>query len=100
MQAERRATDIARDILKSASDGASFSIEEETTPQNIPSDTAQETKAAVNAGPSSTAPSGGDFSGLIQQLADLRAEENAFAANATAFKKIDESLGTLLDDKG
>lgn len=100
LQAERRATDVAHDILKSASEGASFSIDEGTDPQNIPSDAAQETKAALITGPSSTAPSGGDFGSLIQQFADLRAEENAFKASATAFKKIDETLGSLLDDEG
>lgn len=100
LQAERRATDVARDILKSTSEGASFSIDEGKDSQNIPSDAAQETKAATIAGPSPTAPSGGDFGSLIQQFADLRAEENAFKANATAFRKIDETLGSLLDDEG
>jgi len=99
LQAERRATDIAKDILKSASEGASFSIDEGADPQNIPSDAATPTKAANITGPSSTAPSGEGFGNLIQQFADLRAEENAFKASATAFKKIDETIGTLLDDE-
>jgi len=98
LQAERRATDVAKDILKSTSEGASFSIDEGKDP--LPSDTAQETKAPAITGPSSTAPSGGDFGNLIQHFADLRAEEQAFKASATAFNKINESLGTLLDDEG
>lgn len=100
LQAERRATDVAKDILTSASNSATFSLDEGSDPQSIPSNAAPPTKAATITGPSSTAPSGGDFGSLIQQFADLRAEENAFKANATAFKKIDETLGSLLDDEG
>jgi hypothetical protein len=104
MQAESRATDIAKDILKLSAEAASFTVDGLDEPANTPSDTANDTKA-TETGPSSTADlSTGDYSSLIQQFADLRAEENAFKASAAVFKSIDETsdeaLGSILDDKG
>jgi len=92
LQAERRATDIAKDILETAAKSSSFSLEQQNSPETRPANTAPSSAPL-------SAPNGNDFGNLIQQFADLRAEENAFAANATAFKKIDETLGTLLDDE-
>ncbi len=93
LQAERRATDIAKDILKTASGESGFSVED-------PSETTKSAGQSLNtATPPAPQPNGEGFGNLIQQFADLRAEENSFKASATAFKKIDEALGTLLDDK-
>ena len=104
LQAERRATSIAKDILNAASANASsFSAETERAAQNTqtaPSDIANTTPTATQTGPSSTAPTGPQLGSFIQQFSDLRAEENAFAANAKAFQVIDETLGNLLDDEG
>ncbi len=94
LQSERRATDIAKDILASTSESASFSSFEAQASKTLPSDTAPATS-----GPSTTAFTGPGFGSLIQQLADLRAEETTFKANVAAFKKIDETLGSLLDDE-
>jgi len=92
LQAEQRATDIAKDILKTTSDSTSFKLETQTG-ENISQPSSQ------LSGTAASVPSGAGFGNLIQQFADLRAEENAFKASATAFKKIDETLGALLDDE-
>jgi len=93
LQAERRATDIAQEILDtSAKSASSFSIDTETEAAPDQANSTAETGAPVT-------PEAG-YGSLIQQFADLRAEEHAFQASATAFKKIDETLGTLLDDEG
>ena len=104
LQAERRATDIAKDILKTTSEAASFSTEEgnnalppsDAAANNIPNN------SAGNSGPSTAASTinQSGFGDLIQQFADLRAEQHAFEANAKVFKAADESLGTLIDDLG
>ncbi len=94
LQAERRAADIAKDILKTTSKAASFTVREDADLSGIP-----KTQAEDN-GPDTVVninnPSG--FGDLIQQFADLRAEQRAFEANAKIFKAEDESLGTLIDD--
>jgi len=103
LQAERRATDVAKDILNLSAEGASFSLEGIEDAQDFPSDTAQSTQAA-STGPGTTPSSSAGYGNLIQQFADLRAEEQAFKANAKVFKSLDETydkaLGSLLDDKG
>ena len=92
LKAERRATDIAQEILKATGEAASFSLEEETTaPQGTP---------AAGAPVGRSAASGVGYSDLLQQMVDLKAEEHAFRANAKAFSRIDDTLGSLLDDKG
>lgn len=106
LQAEKRATDIAREILKSSSEAATFSRElESATPDaqtatdSTTFDPAFGTKpATLRATPPST--QGPGYSDLLQQMVDLKAEEHSFKANAKAFKRIDETLGSLLDDKG
>jgi len=92
LQAEKRATDVAKDILKATSESPSFQLDLEKSDENS---TATSSPNSGGAPPVNTS-----FGNLIQQFADLRAEENAFKASATTFKKIDETLGTLLDDKG
>lgn len=94
LQAERRATDVAKDILKSTGQEFSRKVDAETNA------TEGADKLPAVSGTAPTAATGSDFGNLIQQFADLRAEEKAFQASATAFKKIDEGLGTLLDDEG
>ncbi len=93
LQAERRATDIAKEILQSTRSSPSFSDTLETKQQE-----SQTAPAEAQAEHSQTGAA--DYGSLIQQFSDLRAEENAFKANATAFKRSDETLGSLLDDKG
>lgn len=93
LQAERRATDIAKEILQSTSSSPSFS----DTLENK-----QDTQAPI-ATKAQTEPQqtpAADYGSLIQQFSDLRAEEHAFKASASAFKRVDETLGNLLDDKG
>ena len=96
LQAERRATDIARDILKNTSEAAAFNLDSDAnTTQNTA--TQQENNAPTNA----SAVSNPGFEGnLVQQFADLRAEHRAFEANAKVFTEVDETLGTLLDAVG
>lgn len=98
LQAERRATDIARDILRSTSSSAASFSDTVDTPAQIQT---PDTDATSNSQPTSQSSlSTPTFGSLIQQFADLRAEEQAFAANAKAFSTIDETLGSLLDDEG
>jgi len=93
LKAEQRATDIAKDILKTTSDNASFKVEEDNRDNT--------TQAAPQpSGTNANNLNGSGIGNLVQQLSDLRAEETAFKASATAFKKIDETLGTLLDNEG
>lgn len=92
LKAERRATDIAQEILKATGEAASFTLDDDSTsPAASPA-----AGAPVSAAPKS----GVGYSDLLQQMVDLKAEEHAFKANAKAFKRIDETLGSLLDDKG
>lgn len=97
-QAERRATDLAAEILKTTSQAASFKLED-ADPQTATSKQPQGSSA-----PPVGAPSGPGFSDLLQQMVDLKAEEQAFRANATVFKRLDETfdegLGSLLDEEG
>lgn len=94
-QAERRATDIAADILKSTSELSSFSLEDTPSQQNG-TGSKQNTAAPV------ASPSGPGYGELLQHMVDLKAEEQAFKANATLFKRIDEAeddaLGALFDE--
>lgn len=103
LQAERRATDIAKNILKTTSEAASFSAEGGDTASN-PSNAAADNNISQPqaSSPSTTANTSSHpgFGDLIQQFADLRAEQHAFEASAKAFKAADETLGTLLDDLG
>ena len=96
LKAERRATDIAEEILKASGEAASFKLEEDSasTP-NLPSASPPSAGAPV-----SGSASGVGYSDLLQQMVDLKAEEQAFKANAKVFKRVDETLGNLLDDKG
>ena len=100
LQAEKRATDIAKGILELNAKEASFSLEDQDKAQGSPSDTAQP-QTGTPIGPGTTSEG---FGGLIQHFADLRAEENAFKANAAVFKRLDETqdeaLGSILDDEG
>lgn len=104
LQAEKRATDVARDILKTTAIASSFSVNDAGNQAVATTDQGQNIGGSVLAGRSAVVPNGGDFSGLVQQFADLRAETAGFKASAAAFKAIDETLdkalGTLLDDKG
>ena len=104
LQAERRATDIAKDILKTTREAASFSASEDDSLTDAPRNAANTTieTQADNSSPGTTVNNNSHpgFGNLIQQFSDLRAEQRAFEANAKVFKAADESLGTLLDDLG
>ena len=93
LQAERRATDIAKDILKTTSEAASFSLDSENGPS---ANTVASTTDPASAPPSDHP----GYGNLIQQFADLRAEQRAFEANAKVFKEVDETLGSLIDGIG
>ena len=91
LKAERRATDIAQEILKATGEAASFTLE----------DGAEQAAQKPASGAPLSAPAGGvGYSDLLQQMVDLKAEEQAFKANAKVFQRVDETLGSLLDDKG
>lgn len=95
LSAERRATDLAAEILKSAGDAASFTLETDTGVANAAAVSASGRPTAV-----SNASSGGGYGDLLQQMVDLKAEEQSFKANAKVFQRVNDMLGTLLDDKG
>jgi hypothetical protein len=117
IQSEKRATRLAQDIVSNlasasniASDQTSFTpptgVDQvapssgaetlETNNQNVPTRQAN----AAQGAPSSNLAGGAGFSDVIQQLVDLRSEENVFKANAAAFSRINETFGTLLDEEG
>ncbi|NVJ96842.1 MAG: hypothetical protein HWE25_01750 [Alphaproteobacteria bacterium] len=93
-QAERRATDLASKILESTASKASFTL-----------DTAEDAgqTQTVKASPATPANAVG-YSDLLQHMVDLKAEEHSFKANATVFKRLDETyddaLGSLLNEEG
>ncbi|MFC3051374.1 hypothetical protein [Kordiimonas pumila] len=95
LQSERRATDIAKEILTASAAAASFTLESDVP--NTPTSTITETESSQAFGLNTASAGYGD---ILQHLVDLRAEQQAFKANAEAFKRIDETLGTLLDDNG
>ncbi|GHF25103.1 hypothetical protein GCM10017044_19850 [Kordiimonas sediminis] len=39
-----------------------------------------------------------DFGGLVESIVDLKQSELSFKANAKTFSRIDDTLGTLLDE--
>ncbi|WP_020401205.1 hypothetical protein [Kordiimonas gwangyangensis] len=91
LKAERRATDIAQEILKATGEAASFTLED--SPE-------QGTQKPASGAPVAAPGGGVGYSDLLQQMVDLKAEEHAFKANARVFQRVDETLGSLLDDKG
>ncbi|TNE63665.1 MAG: hypothetical protein EP335_08885 [Alphaproteobacteria bacterium] len=93
LQAERRATDVAAEILKGLSGDQSFQAALEGQ------DAGNVVAAATKSAPASNT-GGAGYADVIQQMADLKASEHAFKANATVFKRLDETLGSLLDAKG
>lgn len=99
LQAEKRATDIAKDILELNAKEASFSLEVEDAADGSQSELAQ-SKTNKSTGTDTTSVG---YGSLIQHFADLRAEENSFKANAAVFKRLDETqdeaLGSILDDE-
>lgn len=92
LKAERRATDIAQEILKATGEAASFTLDDDVE--------APAANPAAGAPVSASAGGGVGYSDLLQQMVDIKAEEHAFKASAKAFQRIDETLGSLLDDKG
>ncbi|WP_262691287.1 hypothetical protein [Kordiimonas aestuarii] len=96
LEAERRATDIAKEILRLSGEAASFKLDVTEA-----SDTTSPPSAAATGAPVARSTGGNaGYSDLLQQMVDLKAEEQTFKANAKAFKRIDDTLGSLLDDKG
>ena len=111
LRSERRAADLANAILRDTSAAANFSLENKAAPPD-PSQAGTGTGAgsgtstgagsgtSTGAGSGARLSGGPEFGNLIQHMVDLKAEKNVFAANALAFRRIDETLGSLLDDKG
>lgn len=89
-QAERRATSLASEILEDTS--KAFSITEDPSGA-----------AAQNSSTPLNTPSGPGYSDILQKMVDLKAEQRAFQANATVFKRLDDAqddaLGAIFDDK-
>lgn len=93
MKSESRATDLASEILKKTSEASSsFSLDDGA---------AQSQNTAALSSPK-TSPSGAGYSDVLQNMVDLKAEEHAFRANATVFKRLDEAydeaLGSFFDE--
>jgi hypothetical protein len=116
IQSEQRATRLAVDIVsnlaRSSNSASDLSSPNSPTLDQVapssesanPNDTqGGNTATQVNtpaSGASNSIAGGAGFSDVIQQLADLRAEENTFRANAAAFSRINETFGSLLDEDG
>ncbi|UTW56596.1 hypothetical protein [Kordiimonas sp. SCSIO 12610] len=109
IQSEQRATRLAQDIVtnlaRSSNSVSDLSLPNSPTLDPVaPSSGPGQIDPATNPvnAPASGAPTtlagGSGFSDIIQQLADLRIEENTFRANATAFSRINETFGSLLDE--
>jgi len=97
IQSEKRANDVARKIIDDTTAAANFSLDD--LPEG-----ANTAAIATAEGGSGMLSGGPGFGNLIQHMVDLKTEKHVFAANAKAFKMIDETidegLGRLLDDKG
>ncbi len=124
IQSEQRATRLAQDIVSnlSRSNNSANDLSSSNSPTLDPVAPSSETALAspntqnisassptnsaltdVNVAASAatnTLAGGSGFSDVIQQLADLREEENTFQANAAAFSRINETFGRLLDEDG
>jgi len=100
ISSERRATQIAQDIVTGTSAAAdSFSNPPDTLDTVATAATPNDVNVPAS-GPSASPLAGGaGFGDVIQQLADLRIEENVFRANASAFNRINETFGSLLDQE-
>ena len=111
IQSEQRATRLAADIVTNLarSSNTAGDLSSPNSPTLDPVAPSSESVNQTNAqgqvntpasGASNNIAGGSGFSDVIQQLADLRSEENAFRANAAAFSRIDETFGSLLDEEG
>ncbi|MBO6503972.1 MAG: hypothetical protein JJ850_17215 [Kordiimonadaceae bacterium] len=93
LNAQRRATDLAVEILKTTSDQSSFQEETEAA-------TAEQDANAQNDSPDTRQEQGRP---LAQQIVDLKGAEAQFKASAAAFTRVAESqdqlLGRLFDDE-
>lgn len=93
LNAQRRATDLAVEILKTTSDQSSFQEETEAATEQQDTDT------------QSNDPDTRQEQGrpLAQQIVDLKGAEAQFKASAAAFTRVAESqdqlLGSLFDDE-
>lgn len=94
LNAQRRATDLAVEILKTTSDQSSF--QEETAAASAEQDIDNKQEIADSTPPGQGRP-------LAQQIVDLKSAETQFKASAAAFTRVAESqdqlLGSLFDDE-
>lgn len=95
LNAQRRATDVAVEILKATSEQSGFQEEADAAAARQDAETQEE-----------TAPAAPQEQGrpLAQQIMSLKDAETQFKASAAAFTRVAESqdqlLGTLFDDEG
>lgn len=94
LNAQRRATDLAVEILKTTSDQSSF--QEETATAATDQGTENQQENPDTSSPEQDRP-------LVQQIVDLKSAETQFKASAAAFSRVAESqdqlLGSLFDDE-
>ncbi len=94
LNAQRRATDLAVEILETTADQSS--LQEETATSTAEQDIDNQQETADSTPPVQGRP-------LVQQFADLKNAETQFKASAAAFSRVAESqdqlLGSLFDDE-
>lgn len=88
LRAEKRATELAADILQTASSSVAHAQDKST------SEAQPKKQAALN---SDSSPE------LVSQIVELKANQRQFEANAAVFTRLDETqdflMGTLFDEK-
>ena len=95
LNAQRRATDVAVEILKATSEQSGFQEEADTAAAR------QDTETQEEITPPARQEQGRP---LAQQIVDLKSAGTQFKASAAAFTRAaasqDQLLGTLFDDEG
>jgi hypothetical protein len=123
IQSEQRATRLAQDIVSNLA-RSNNSANDLSSPNSPTLDLVAPSSGTVPASPNTpvtqtttvispltdvnvaasaatnTLAGGAGFSDVIQQLTDLREEENTLQANASTFSRINETFGSLLDEDG
>jgi hypothetical protein len=100
ISSERRATQIAQDIVTGTSAAAdSFSNTLDASDTGAANTAPNELNVPASGPAASPLAGGAGFGDVIQQLANLRIEENVFRASASAFSRINETFGSLLDQE-
>lgn len=106
LNAQKRATDLAVEILKSTTGQGDF---KKNLNQNLPDDSAAAEDTPPQTANPNTPPAterrASQGSGvLVQHITDFKAAELQFKASAAAFTRMadteDQAIGTLIDDEG